>query len=320
MAVISQAFRCFDMVARKGSIRKAAEALFITATAVNQQILNLEEMVGTQLFDRVPRGMKLTTAGEVLIVAVRRGQREFDNALSQIADLKTLRRGHITFGVSHSTADQLLPGVIQAGFAQHPGITYSIRCGSGETLLRWVADGDVDVAYCMRRPSTPPGVEEIRILPIRLGVAVQPDHPLAAHVDGVYFRDCVGHPLAMMSEGTEIRSLTDQVSQGHRKSVRPLVETDSVSMVRQLAQTSGMVGFLISSNVHADVERGDLVWRPLLDAGSISYDCLYERAGQTTSVATAMTLQILEAAIDVARKPFEHYLKDLPATSRRHTR
>ena len=53
MAGISQAFRCFDAVARRGSVRKAAETLHLTAAAVHQQILNFETQVGTPLFDRL---------------------------------------------------------------------------------------------------------------------------------------------------------------------------------------------------------------------------------------------------------------------------
>ena len=93
MPAISQSFRCFDEVARRGSLRKAAEGLHLTAAAVHQQILNLEEEVGMPLFDRLPRGMRLTTAGEIMVAAVRRGQRDFDNALIQVEDLRQLRRG-----------------------------------------------------------------------------------------------------------------------------------------------------------------------------------------------------------------------------------
>ena len=75
MRSISQTFRCFDEVARRGSIRKAADVLHLTAAAVHQQIRNLEEQVGVPLFDRLPRGMQLTLAGEIVIAAVRRSPR-----------------------------------------------------------------------------------------------------------------------------------------------------------------------------------------------------------------------------------------------------
>ena len=93
MRAISQAFRCFDEVARRGSIRKAAEVLHLTPAAVHQQVLNFEEQVGVALFDRLPRGMQLTAAGEIVLAAVRRSQRDFDAALSQLDALRSLGCG-----------------------------------------------------------------------------------------------------------------------------------------------------------------------------------------------------------------------------------
>jgi DNA-binding transcriptional LysR family regulator len=133
-------------------VRKAAVTLHLTAAAVNQQILNLEAQVGVPLFDRLPRGMQLTTAGELVLAAVRRSQRDFDNALAQVEDLRALRRGHVRVGVSHATAEYLLPLVIASLHGRYPGITFSVRSGTGEELLRGVAQGEIDVAYCLRRP------------------------------------------------------------------------------------------------------------------------------------------------------------------------
>ena len=80
---------------------RGADALHLTAAAVHQQIRNLEEQVGVPLFDRLPRGMQLTLAGEIVIAAVRRGQRDFDNALTQVEDLRALRRGHVNLDYYH---------------------------------------------------------------------------------------------------------------------------------------------------------------------------------------------------------------------------
>ena len=179
MAAVSQSFRCFDEVARRGSIRKAAETLHLTAAAVHQQILNLEEQVGTPLFDRLPRGMQLTTAGEIMVAAVRRGQRDYDNALTQVEDLRALRRGHVNLAVSPSSAEHLVPDAIEAAMASHPGVTYSVRSGSGESILRWVANGEADIGFCLRR-KPPPGVEEVRAFPQHLGLVTAPGHPRSA--------------------------------------------------------------------------------------------------------------------------------------------
>lgn len=304
MRAISQSFRCFDEVARRGSIRKAAESLHLTAAAVHQQILNLEEQVGAPLFDRLPRGMQLTTAGEIMIAAVRRGQRDFDSALSQVEDLRSLRRGHINLAVSHSSAEQLVPEVIEAAMKSYPGVTYGVRSGSGENILRWVATGEADIGYCLRR-KPPPGVEEIGAFAQQLGLVTPPGHPLTALGKLPRLRDCLEHPLILMTPDTELRAMVDQIDLRAHRQTRPLVETSSVAMVRRLVAGGTGIGFLIAENVVEDVAAGRLVWTGLADAGARSFSCLYQRAGQTTAVAMGMFLQFLAQAIQQIEQRFD---------------
>lgn len=304
MPAISQAFRCFDEVARRGSVRKAADPLHLTAAAVNQQILNLESAVGTPLFDRLPRGMQLTSAGEILIASVRRSQRDFDNALNQIEDLRHLRRGHVNLGVSHSSAEYMIPDVIETVQRSQPGLTFSVRSGNGETLLRWVASGEVDVAYCLRRVP-PAGVGEVRSWPQRLGLVTAPDHPLTRENKRLRLRDCLDYPLVLMSPDMELRTLADGIDARLQRLGRPLLETSSVAMVRRVVARGQAVAFMIPENVAKDVEEGTLVWTWLEDAGAGTHTCLYQRAGYTTAVAMGMFLDTLASSLDAIRESFE---------------
>ncbi|MDR0225906.1 MAG: LysR family transcriptional regulator [Burkholderiaceae bacterium] len=304
MPAISQAFRCFDEVARRGSVRKAAVTLHLTAAAVNQQILNLEAQVGVPLFDRLPRGMQLTTAGEIMLAAVRRSQRDVDNALAQVEDLRALRRGHVRVGVSHATAEYLLPLVIASLHARYPGISFSVRSGTGEELLRGVAQGEIDVAYCLRRPP-PPGVQEVRAWPQPLGAVMAPGHPLSTRPRLLRLRDCVDYPLILMAPGMELRSMLEQVDGTALHQQRPLVETGSVPMVRRLVAGSLALGFLVPDNVAEDVAAGRLVWRALHDAGAQLPSCLYQRTGYAKAEAMRLFLDELERMADEMRAGFE---------------
>lgn len=297
MRAISQAFRCFDEVARRGSIRKAAEGLHLTPAAVHQQVLNFEEQVGVALFDRLPRGMQLTAAGEIVLAAVRRSQRDFDAALSQLDDLRSLRRGHVVVAVSHSSADTLLPQVIEATARSHPGLSYTVRTGNGEAILRWLAQGDVDVGLCLQRVA-PAGVAEVRRWPQRLGLVTPPGHPLAAATGSARLRDCLDQPLALLAPDMELRSLFDRLAQRERRPVVPLIETTSVTMVRRLAAAGTAIGFLVQENVAQDVADGRLAWRPLADADAGARIGLYQRTGQTASVAMGVFVELLGKALE----------------------
>src|SRR6202142_1361403 len=80
-------------VARTGSIRKAAERLNLTPSAMNRRIQDLEAEVGTPLFERRPRGVRLTTAGEMFVRYARSQIAEPGRMKSQVEDLRGLRRG-----------------------------------------------------------------------------------------------------------------------------------------------------------------------------------------------------------------------------------
>ena len=303
MAVVSQSFRCFDEVARRGSIRKAAETLHLTAAAVHQQIVNLEEQVGTRLFDRLPRGVQLTTAGEIMIAAVRRGQRDYDNALTQVADLRALRRGHVNVAVSPSSAEQLVPRVIERCMASHPGVTYGVRSGSGEQIVRWVATGEVDVGFCLRR-KPPPGVEEGRAFPQQLGLVTAPGFPVPVTGKALRLRDCLDLPLILMTPDTELRTMVDLIDHREHRKVRPLVETSSVALVRRLVAQGVGIAFLIQENVAEDVAAGRLAWTGLADPGARSASCFYQRSGHSTSVAMGMFLEVFESALGAIGERF----------------
>lgn len=296
MQGISQAFRCFDAVARCGSVRKAAESLHLTAAAVHQQILNFEQQVGTPLFDRLPRGMQLTTAGEVVLAAVRRAQRDFEQALSQVEDLRTLRRGRVHLGVPHASAESLLPRVIQAMLREHPGISFRVHTGNGEALLRWVAGGEVDLAFCLER-NAPPGVEQVRSWPQQLGAVVAPGHELAQRAGKLRLRDCLSFPLALPAPDMEMRLMAERIARRERRTLNAAVETSSVAMVRTLAADAGLVGLLLQENVVQDVESGRLHWLALADVEARSRICLYQRVGQSLAVASGVFSQFLDAEL-----------------------
>jgi DNA-binding transcriptional LysR family regulator len=297
MHAISQAFRCFDAVARRGSVRRAAESLHLTAAAVHQQVLNLEHQVGTPLFDRLPRGMQLTAAGEIVLAAVRRAQRDYEHALAQVEALRSLRRGHVSLGVPHASAEALMPRVVEDTLRQYPGLSFAVRTGNGEQLLRWVAGGEIDIAFCLER--TPPaGVEAVRAWPQQLGAVVSPGHELAGQVGKLRLRDCLAHPLALPATDMELRLMAERIAGRERRTLSPVVETSSVAMVRTLAAGGSLVGLLVQENVAQDVEQGRLRWLPLSDPEARSRICLYQRVGQTPAVATAVFVQFLDAVLD----------------------
>ena len=75
-----------DAVASAGSIRKAASRLHVASTSLNRKILEIEEELGMPLFERLPRGVRLTSTGEVILTAIRRNISDVETANAQMAE------------------------------------------------------------------------------------------------------------------------------------------------------------------------------------------------------------------------------------------
>ena len=96
--------RYLDVVARVGSIRKAATVLNVASSAINRQIIALEEELGEPLFERMPRRLRLTATGEVLIEHVRATLKAHTHTLERIEAMRGLHRGTITLATSFGLA------------------------------------------------------------------------------------------------------------------------------------------------------------------------------------------------------------------------
>ena len=88
-------YKYIEEIAKAGSIRKAAETLAITPSALNRRLLSIEEELGTALFERLAVGVRLNTAGEILLKHIRSQMSDLERVKSQISDLSGHRRGHV---------------------------------------------------------------------------------------------------------------------------------------------------------------------------------------------------------------------------------
>ena len=127
-------------MARHGSIRKAAEALHVVSSALNRRILELEEELGFELFERLPRGVRPTAAGELFLAYVRRSLKDLRQLEAQIAGLQGLMRGSIRIAVAESVTTRFLPEAIMAYQAEHREIVKALRIPASAEFSRAEAD------------------------------------------------------------------------------------------------------------------------------------------------------------------------------------
>lgn len=251
-----------DEVARAGSIRKAAGRLNVAASAVNRQILALENDLGTPLFLRLPRRLVLTAAGEVLIRHVRSTLREGELARAKIEELKGLRRGEITVALMSGLAGNLMPRALTEFRQSNPRVKLHVKLlTTGEAIQQAILSGDGDLGLGFDFPARP-GLRTLAASVGHLGAVMASDHPLAER-GSLRLSECTDHPLVVADGTMAIRPYLDNAFANARLPFDPMIETNSIEVMRQIAIVSDAVTFLTAHDIDFERRAGRLTLIPV---------------------------------------------------------
>ena len=274
----------FDAVARHGSIRKAAESLHLASSALNRRILDLEEEVGSPLFERLPRGVRLTAAGEVLVNYVRWSLKELRKVEAQIDQLQGEVRGAVRIAVAESVTPSLLPRAIAEYQEAHPGVGFHVLVDGPEELLSALVRDHVDLILT-HEPPQQPTLSVLAVAEHPLRAYVSPTHPLAARSQ-VSLRQCSHFPWAMPDHTLAARQLLDVALQEASIAVRPALESDSIETLKAFARLGQAICF--SFHLGSEAETHGLVPLLLSDARCAEARLyLAARRGRVLPVAAA---------------------------------
>ncbi|MFF5280529.1 LysR family transcriptional regulator [Streptomyces sp. NPDC013171] len=185
MSIPHGSYEAFLAVARAGSFTAAARALGYTQSAVSRQIQALEDETGAALFERLPRGVRLSEAGRVLLPHAEAVRDRLALARAELAALRTLDGGLLRLGAFSSAGAALVPRTQAAFRARHPGIVVTRVEGPSVKHLRLVAAGEEDLAVVSPAAGgpAPEGVALHHLLDEPMLVALERGHPYAGQRD-----------------------------------------------------------------------------------------------------------------------------------------
>src|SRR5512133_195395 len=172
--------RVFREVAQRGSISAAADALSFTQPAVSRQIATLEREAGAQLLERLPRGIRLTEAGRVLLGHAEAILDRMTAARTQVEAVTRLQAGRLRIGAFPTANATIVPRAIAVFTHDHPEVELSLDEAISAELIPRLRAGELDVAL-----ATDPAEHDLHDLAV-LDIAEDPmlvalplDHPLA---------------------------------------------------------------------------------------------------------------------------------------------
>lgn len=285
-----------DAVARHGSIRKAADALNVASSALNRQILDLEQDLGSSLFERLPRGVRLTAAGEVFLAYTRQAISELKAVESRVEQLRGLVRGQVGIAAVESVASELLPSAITQFQASHPNVRFNVRIGAPEDLVSVLVADEVDLILT-HHPPPRKTVTIVAAAAQALCAHMAVDHPLASR-DALRLRDCLPFPLALGDATLAGRALIEQVLAQASFELDPRLVCNSVEVMKAFARMNRGVCFQFRKPGKAVLGSGEMVALPLTDPLLLQAKLfLASRRGRVLPIAAAAFAELLSAAL-----------------------
>lgn len=287
-----------EAVAKAGSIRKAADSLAISSTALNRRILSIEEDVGAPLFERLPVGVRLSAAGEVFLHFARRELAESARMREQIAELAGERRGHINFACGQSLMQARLPGLIANYRRDHGRVTIKLSVVGRSDATELLESFDVDLALVLE-PEISSAVDVIASTEQTVQLICRHDHPLLGRDGPVRLDDCFDYPMALPSQAFGVRHILDEHSTAIGRPLPVVLESDSALLITRLLGLDWTISFAVQAGQASDTALEDnLVMREIdhrdLRPASLT---LLQLRGRTLPVAAAKFAEQLSAVM-----------------------
>ncbi|MGQ9364728.1 LysR substrate-binding domain-containing protein [Azospirillum sp. ST 5-10] len=212
----TELLRAFVAVADSRSFTRAGAELLRTQAAVSQQVKRLEEVVGARVFERDPRGVRLTPEGERLLAYARRLLALNDEALAAFGHRRRTAGRPVRVGAPDDYATLLLPPLLGALAAAHPEVAVEVVCDDSADLAPAVERGAYDLALVTRRPGAAGGT------PLRREPLVWVAPPAAA------VERAEPLPLALFPPGCVCRAMTTAALERAGRPWRVAFASDSV--------------------------------------------------------------------------------------------
>ncbi len=289
-------FDLIEAVVRAGSVRKAAEDMNITASALDRRIQGFEQEFGSAIFERLPRGMRLNPAGELLMQHILSQRTDLARVQSQVADLTGERRGHVSIACSQALLPYFLPKQIAIYRAAHPGVTFTINVRDREQAERDLAAFRCDLAL-VYEPVHLVDFEVLHALPQAVHAVFRSDSSLARKSE-LRLRDVITQKLALPSSQYGVRHLLELAATSKGHSLTPVVETESFELIRHFVHHEKAVGFQIPVGLNTDEQSG-IAHRPLAEKDvPLGRLLLGQRKARALPVASAKFSHQLIAALE----------------------
>jgi DNA-binding transcriptional LysR family regulator len=234
----------------------AARRLGLAQPTVHRAIVQLEHEAGRALFERTAYGTIATRLGQSVAQAARLALSELAQAEAELAEMRAESGGRIVVGAMPLSRSHLLPAAIVAFQEERPSQSIEVVEGVYQELLSGLRRGDIDVLIgALRYPAPIDDVEQEVLFHDTAVMIARPSHPIFER-PGPSLADLARYPWIAGMPSTPIRDHFDRLFRDHGLTVRNLVQSGSLILMREILNQTDYLGFVSGGQARAEIARG----------------------------------------------------------------
>jgi DNA-binding transcriptional LysR family regulator len=291
----------FGVVARKGSMTKAAESLYMTQPAVSIQMKQLQESIGMPLFEKVGRSLSLTEAGKSLYRLHNQLSQQMEAFEAELSLLQGGLKGKLTIS-SASTAKYFLPYLLGTFLKRYPEVEISLKVTNRNEVLRHMQDNLFDLAVLTQIPS---GDDYVctPYLDNPLVIGAHPEHPFVGRKN-LSLKDFADQPFLVREPGSGTRMVMLNLLEKHNIDPPIAMELGTNEAIKQAIMADIGVSIMSELSLLDEKNAGRIV---LLDVKEFPYPTQWHLIHRRDKMLSPVTQHFIDFITKEDLSPYLPY-------------
>lgn len=263
----------------------------------------MEKELGQQLFERKPRGVRLTDAGRVLLPHAEKVLQDIRKARQAVADLEAATGGTLSVGCALTTSTYTLPDILAKYKAAHPGVEVAVRTGRSQQIQQLVLDDTVHLGLVHSPLNSHHEIEAVPLYSEPILLVVPPGHPFASKPE-VTPEQLASEPFITSDRSSGYWALVEQFWAAAGLVPHITMDLDSIEAAKRMVMCGLGLAMLPQGTVEGELRTRALVAVPVAGASHlVRHTILIYRKGKIWSGISRGFLEILSKLYKVQLLP-----------------
>lgn len=259
MDINFELYKIFYHAARKESFSQAAAELFISQSAVSQAIKNLETQLGSELFFRKTRNLRLSPEGELLFHHIAQAYNFIKTAENKLTEIHNLESGELRIGASDTVCRYYLLPLLEQFTRKYPHLKLRVINRTSTRIIELLKDGEVDLGIATL-PQNDPDLSVTLLTTVRDIFVAAPKYSFRKLP--VPLAEVCQSPLLLLEKTSITRRNLDEFLDSIGLMVEPEIELESVDSLVDFARIGLGIAYVLQESAAQAIARGELLQIP----------------------------------------------------------